>query len=150
MPTVEQAFQDYVPTELNSRVSFQAHDFFNPQTVAADVYFLKGVLHDWPDKYAINIIRALLPAMRPGARIIIYETCLQPQYNSKGEKTMPLPIERMMTTLDLQMLVTLNAKERTVDEWESLFLKADQRLKLASVKTFPGTAWGLIEVVFGA
>jgi hypothetical protein len=148
LPTVEQAFHAYVPVELKSQVTFQAHDFFNPQPIVADVYFLKGILHDWPDKYAIKVLRALLPALRHGARVILCETCLQPQYNVKGDKVMPVSVERMMTSLDLQMLVTLNAKERTIQEWERLLMQADERFKLANVATFLGTAWGLLEVVF--
>ena len=148
LPTVEQAFRAYVPTELTSRIAFHAHDFFNPQPVVADVYFMKAVLHDWPDKYAIKVLRALLPALRHGARVILCENCLPPKYNEKGDKVMPLPVERMMTSLDLQMLVALNSKERTVHEWKNLLMQADKRFELVNVATFPGTAWGLLEVVF--
>lgn len=148
LPTVEQAFRAYVPAELTSRITFQAHDFFNPQPVVADVYFMKGVLLDWPDKYAIKVLRALLPGLRHGARVILCETCSPPKYNAKGDKVMPVPVERMMTSLDLQMLVALNSKERTIQEWKSLLVQADERFELANVATFPGTAWGLLEVVF--
>jgi hypothetical protein len=61
---------------------------------------------------------------------------------------LPVPVERMMTSLDLQMLVALNSKGRTIQEWKSLLLQADERFELANVATFPGTAWGLLEVVF--
>lgn len=62
---------------LAGRVSFQAHDFFTEQPVKnADVYFLRWILHDWPDKYAIRIIRALIPALRPGGKILISEAIM--------------------------------------------------------------------------
>lgn len=60
LPEVQAAFQAFVPHDLTTRVTFQNHNFFNPQTVAADVYFLKMILHDWPDKYAVRILRNLL------------------------------------------------------------------------------------------
>jgi hypothetical protein len=148
LPSVEPAFRAYVPAELGSRVTFQAHDFFQPQPVVADAYFLKVVLHDWSDKYAIKILRSLLPGLRTGARIILCEACSPVKYNEHGVKVLPLPIERMMTSMDLQMLVSCNAKERTVQDWNDLFAKADERFELANVVISPGAAWGLIEVIF--
>lgn len=62
------------PKQLGDRCRFMAHDFFAPQPVkGADVYFLRWILHNWSDKYCILILRALLPALRPGARVIIQE-----------------------------------------------------------------------------
>lgn len=148
LPGVEPAFCAYVSPELASRVTFQAHDFFEPQSVVADVYFLKVVLHDWSDKYSMKILRSLLPGLRDGARIILCESCAPPMYNEEGEKVLPVPAERMMTSMDLQMLVSCNAKERTVQDWNSLFVRTDERFELANVVTFPGTTWGLLEVVF--
>ena len=63
-----------VPVELESRVTFIAHDFFTPQPVRnADVYLLRWILHDWPDKYAIQILKALVPALKPGAKVLVNE-----------------------------------------------------------------------------
>jgi hypothetical protein len=53
-----------------------AHDFFTTQTVGADAYILRTVLHNWADKYCIMILRALVPALKPGARILINDICL--------------------------------------------------------------------------
>ena len=66
-----------LPPDLASRVSFQAHDFFTEQPVSgAEVYFFRYIFHDWPDKYCIQILRALVPAMRKGSKIIMNEFCL--------------------------------------------------------------------------
>lgn len=66
-----------VPEELRQRVSFMAHDIFTPQPVkAADVFFLRWVLHNWSDKYCLRILRALIPSLRRGARVIIQETIM--------------------------------------------------------------------------
>jgi hypothetical protein len=70
-----------VPEDLKegSRLSFMAHDFFQEQPIKhADVYLLRWVLHDWSDKYAVKILRALIPALKSGARVLISELCLPP------------------------------------------------------------------------
>ncbi|RYP81522.1 hypothetical protein DL769_001930 [Monosporascus sp. CRB-8-3] len=65
-----------LPAELKRRVKFAAHDFFTPQTVTAHVYYFRWVMHNWSDKYCIVILRALIPALRPGARILVQDTCM--------------------------------------------------------------------------
>lgn len=63
-----------VPEGLEDRLSFQAHDFFTEQPVKdADVYLFKWIFHDWSDKYCIRILRALIPALKRGARIVVSE-----------------------------------------------------------------------------
>lgn len=60
-----------------SNVSFMAHDFFVPQSVTgADAYLFRWILHNWSDKYCVRILRALVPALKPGARIILNEHIL--------------------------------------------------------------------------
>ena len=66
-----------VPERLRGRLRFESHDFFTEQTArGAAVYFLRWVLHDWSDAYALRIIKALVPAMRPGSRVVVNEFCL--------------------------------------------------------------------------
>jgi predicted O-methyltransferase YrrM len=58
--------------DLNGRVRFQSHDFLEKQPVhGASVYLLRLILHDWSDKYASMILKALVPALRPGAKVVI-------------------------------------------------------------------------------
>ena len=76
-PAVAKLGREKLPSELTDRVSFMEHDFFTEQPVKhADVYFLRWILHDWSDTYAIQILRALIPALRPGAKIVICEMVL--------------------------------------------------------------------------
>jgi hypothetical protein len=65
-----------LPAHLQGRVKFVAHNFFTPQTEVADVYYFKSIFHNWADKYCIEILRNLVPSLRPGARIIIHERIL--------------------------------------------------------------------------
>lgn len=68
-----------IPEPLRAIVTTQAADFFEPQTVkGAAVYFLRKVLHDWPDEFTIRILRQLVPALKPGTRILINDHCMPP------------------------------------------------------------------------
>ena len=60
--------------KLKDRVEFMAHDFLQPQPIqSADVYFFRFILHNWSDKYCTIILRSLIPAMKAGSRVVIYE-----------------------------------------------------------------------------
>lgn len=66
-----------VPPDLRDRVSFMPHDFLTDQPVKdADVYFLRWILHDWSDLYAVRILRALIPALRTGVKVVLHDTCV--------------------------------------------------------------------------
>ena len=66
-----QAQKDLTPN-LEGRISFKAHNFFQEQPVKeADVYLLRLILHDWSDKYARMIIKALIPALKPGSKVVV-------------------------------------------------------------------------------
>ena len=75
---LERAFHGVeAPADLQDRVAFMRHDFLTEQPVQdADVYFLRWVLHDWSDLYAVRILRALVPALRAGAKVVINDSCL--------------------------------------------------------------------------
>src|SRR4051812_6279671 len=60
-------------------VKFMAHDFFLEQPVKdADVYLYRWTLHNWPDKYCIKILKALVPALKKGARVLIMDFVMPP------------------------------------------------------------------------
>ncbi|GAP85342.2 putative sterigmatocystin 8-O-methyltransferase [Rosellinia necatrix] len=116
-----------VPDELKGRVRFEAHDFFQPQATAADVFFLRLILHNWTDKYSVLILRALIPALRHGARVIIVDVCM------KERGVLPLWKEKAVRRVDMMMGSLLNARERTHAEWRALLGDADARFNLKEV-----------------
>lgn len=65
-----------VPDNFKTRVRFMAHDLFEPQTIEADVFYFRWILHNWSDKYCIAILRAQIPVLKPGARLLVQETCM--------------------------------------------------------------------------
>ena len=55
---------------LQNRVIFQKHDFSTEQLVKnADVYFFRLIFHNSPDKYCLQIMRSLVPALKPGGHV---------------------------------------------------------------------------------
>ncbi|KFY51953.1 hypothetical protein V497_08736 [Pseudogymnoascus sp. VKM F-4516 (FW-969)] len=141
-PALQPAFEASLPSDLKSRVSFQPHDFFTPQPVKADVYFLRFILHDYSDPYAIKILRNLIPALEKGSRLVICDIVLPP-----AGAPVPPQLVRLMRSVDLQMMVGLNSKERSEEQWVDLLARADSRFKLVKVAMVPALH-SLIEVRF--
>ncbi|KAK4172414.1 6-hydroxytryprostatin B O-methyltransferase [Triangularia setosa] len=138
-----------LPEDLarQKRIRFMAHDLFAPQTVAADAFFFRWILHNWADKYCVAILRAHVPALRPGARLIIMDTCMpEPGEDSLG--TVPVWVERDLRAEDLNMATIFNARERTLGEWKALFAQADAGFKLEGVTKPKGSALTIMEVVW--
>jgi 6-hydroxytryprostatin B O-methyltransferase len=131
-----------VPAGLRDRVSFIAHDFFQPQPVKAECYFIRFTLHVYSDKYAIKILQGLGPALEPGTKVIIMDQIMPPM------STVPYSVEnRAMRTMDLNMMTLFNARERNMDEWEMIVKAADSRLKIKNVVTPPGSVLSVLELV---
>lgn len=93
-----------------SGIEVQSHDFFQKQPVQhARVYFLRTVLHDWPDKQATQILRNLRDAMSRESILLISETMLP-------ESGVPLP----SVISDMQMMGSFASLERTQVQWQTL------------------------------
>jgi hypothetical protein len=70
------------PPFLRDQISFMTHNFMTPQPITtADVYMLRWMIHDWSDKYAVRILRSIIPTMKTGAKIVLVEGVL-PEPNS--------------------------------------------------------------------
>lgn len=65
-----------VPKGVAGRVLLMPHDFFTPQPVQADAYIFRWIFHNWSDKYAAMILKALVPSLKAGARILVQDGCL--------------------------------------------------------------------------
>lgn len=109
------------------------HDFFQPQPVQADVYVFKMILHDWPDAEAAKILRALVPALKPGARVLLFEYI----GSHDGGEELPRSIRQMGSATDLRLMALFNAKERPVEAWKGVFALADERFEVRDVRANP-------------
>ena len=101
---------------LAERSSVLAGDFF-ASVPEADLYLLKHVLHDWNDGQGVRILENCRRAMRPGGRVIVIELLL-------GEMGEPGPAPFM----DLNMMVMLPGRERSLSEYRALLKQAGFRL----------------------
>ena len=71
LPDMIRGAQDAVPADVAGRVEFMPHDFFLPQPVnAADVYLYRNIFHNWSDAHVVKILRATIPALKAGARVV--------------------------------------------------------------------------------
>ncbi|KAL2112235.1 hypothetical protein VUR80DRAFT_8190 [Thermomyces stellatus] len=174
LPEVQSVFDKSVPGDLKSRVSFLAHDFFKPMPVQADLYLIKLILHDWPDKECVEILRALRPALKPGARVLFIDyvgkqdTVEQgqgggdeaaPKAADAGEggrtgeekvegEGLPLSIKQMGTSTDLRMMALFGTKERAPSAWKRLFREADERYDIVRFEANPLSFFAILEVVW--
>ncbi|KAI0516714.1 putative O-methyltransferase [Xylaria bambusicola] len=122
-------------------VKFMAHDFFKNQPVKeADVYLLRWILHNWPDKYCIQILNALVPALKPGSRVLIMDFVMPPPL------ALPNLVDRKLRAMDATMLEIGNSKERNMDEWKALFERADRRFVLKGMVQPPGSNLAILEL----
>ncbi|MEO3928022.1 methyltransferase [Micromonosporaceae bacterium B7E4] len=92
------------------RVRTVGGDMFTQIPFGADGYLLKNVLHNWPDERCRAILARLREAVRPGGRVLIVEAVLD------GDRQ-PSATAALM---DLCMMATWGARERTPAEWRAL------------------------------
>ena len=130
-----------IPDHISSRVSFQAHDFFEPQPViGAKVYLLRMILHDWPDHKAIAILRSLVPALRAGSKTILMDSVLPAPGSILPYR------ESLIRFRDIIMRQVFNSQERSEEDWVCLIKKADPRLKLKRTRLPAGSILSVMEV----
>lgn len=136
------AAAESLPADVASRLTFQAHDFTQPQQVrGADVYLLRMILHDWPDGEATKVLRNIVAAMeKPTSRLLIMDTVL-PMPGS-----VPVSEERIFRARDMTMIQAFNSKERDLDDWKDLLAIADPKLQLVRVVRPFGSAMSVIEL----
>ncbi|KFA74602.1 hypothetical protein S40288_05826 [Stachybotrys chartarum IBT 40288] len=144
MPQVIVGADAGVPAELRKRVHFMPHDFFAAQPVEANVYYCRWIFHNWSDKYATAMLKALVPALKAGSRILINEICM-PEPGEIAHWR-----EKDIRAVDLNMAAIFNSHERTVAQWKELLAGADARFSLQEVVSPPGSALSIIDVRWNA
>ncbi|KAL9119135.1 MAG: hypothetical protein Q9187_004309 [Circinaria calcarea] len=143
LPSAIESGRTQLPPELSDRIKFMAHDFLTEQPVrGADVYLFRWVLHNWSDKYAVQILRNLIPALKQGARILINDLVLP------EPGVLPAWPEERLRSIDLTMLVIQNSRERELDDWKKLFEIADAGFRFVGAKQPAGSNLSLIEAVW--
>ncbi|KAL2802062.1 S-adenosyl-L-methionine-dependent methyltransferase [Aspergillus granulosus] len=123
LPIVIEAIQQ---GKLPAGIEAQRYDFFEAQTVTgARAYYLRTVLHDWPDAQARQILARIREAMATDSLLLINETLL-PESR----------IALSSAQADLTMMVSFASLERTQAQFERLLNESGFDLvKLASQAT---------------
>jgi hypothetical protein len=101
---------------VRERVRTVGQSFFVPLPAGADLYLLKSILNDWPDREALLILSRCAEAARPSGRVMIL-----------GGVT---PDDSTPTLLTPEM-VLLGGKDRTLTEFRELARQADLNVQAA-------------------
>ena len=68
---VKRAATVFQTAGVTDRVTTSAQSFFDPLPAGADLYLLKNVLADWPDREALTLLTGCADAARPSGRVVI-------------------------------------------------------------------------------
>jgi hypothetical protein len=127
-PTVRGTLVDLPSTVSRSRETFQAagvservtavgQSFFDPLPAGADLYLLKSVLFDWPDREANAILKRCAEAARLAGRVVVIGGV------SSDEGYDPSP--------ELLMMVLVGGKDRRLAEFRQLARAAGLEVEAA-------------------
>lgn len=106
--TIARSSETFQAAGVADRVTTVGQSFFDPLPAGADLYLLRGVLNDWPDREATAILSRCAEAARPGGRVVVL----------KGVGPDDAP-----KRLSIEM-VLLGGKHRTVAEFRELARQA--------------------------
>ncbi|GAW03924.1 S-adenosyl-L-methionine-dependent methyltransferase [Lentinula edodes] len=103
------------------QVQLQVHNFFTPQPIKdAAVYFLRLIIHDWPDEDARKILTSKHVTEGLGSGPSAPYPLL-PNFGAVGAG--------FFTTLDMALLTMYNGKERTLEEYTQLGRESGWKLE---------------------
>jgi hypothetical protein len=111
--TVARSREVFAAAGVTDRASTTGQSFFDPLPPGGDLYILKSVLGDWPDREAAAILRRCAEAARPSSgRVVVFNNA------GPGEAASP----------ELLMLVLVGGKDRTLEEFGALAADAGLRV----------------------
>jgi SAM-dependent methyltransferase len=87
-----------------NRATAVAQSFFDLLPPGADLYILKNVLGDWPDREATAILRRCAEAARPSGRVVVFTGA------GPGDEASP----------ELLMMVLVGGRGRTLEEFRAM------------------------------
>ncbi|KAH7155943.1 S-adenosyl-L-methionine-dependent methyltransferase [Dactylonectria macrodidyma] len=145
LPLTRQVMEAFHPEALKKgEIQVMEHDYFTPQKTAADIYWMRGVLHDYTDEESIQILNQLAPQLQknPEARLLVNEIVKTSLYVPPGQENEPaskLVPEKQSEFLEMTSLMQLHTTaflaglERSFTDFEQLFKKAGYRLLLGTI-----------------
>lgn len=88
-------------------------DFYKQVPRGSDVYLLTNILHDWPDRKCLEILKNCYQALNAQNKLLVLEFIVPPGNSPSVSKL-----------LDMEMMVTTGGKERTEQEYRLLFMES--------------------------
>ncbi|KAF8992613.1 S-adenosyl-L-methionine-dependent methyltransferase [Cyathus striatus] len=137
LPEVVEQGKDYwakqYPNAIETQsIQFVPTDFFKDTPVkGCNFYYLRHVLHDWPDSECLKILQNVRKALDVNGRLLIHEFVLQHAVREPSDKLAldqaPEPLlanygigRARMYQQDINMMSLMNSKERTLQEFLDL------------------------------
>jgi hypothetical protein len=180
-PPTQKAWRARSPELLDSgRVTFAVHDFFTRQPVRSPaVFFLRVVVHDWPDGHARRLLARLREAAGGETKLVIADfvmplACVDDLGGGGGEGVVVIEgAERALAGapllanlgkasanvywMDMSMRVMFNSQERTLRETVRVAGEAGWRVVrvvrseglFGHIVAVPGDVCGEVEVESG-
>jgi hypothetical protein len=111
---------------LSDRMQAVACDFFQSVPAGGDAYIMKHIIHDWDDERASTILKNIATAMgTKKGKVILLESVIAAGNTPDFGKF-----------IDIEMLLFPGGRERTADEFASLFERSGFHLtKIAPTKS---------------
>jgi len=94
-----------------SRLEYVGGDMFEMMP-RGDAYVLKHIIHDWDDPHSLRLLQNCHKSMESNGRLICVDTVLPPMGDVSGTPA---------KLLDVLMMVGIEGKERTRQQWEDLY-----------------------------
>lgn len=122
--------------EADGSIEGMAHDMFTPQPIrGARAYYMRSVLHDWPNHKVLEVLQQLKAVMTPGySRLLLNEIVIK---NGKPDWR--------ASSLDVFLMVLMCAHERSEREWRQLINQAG--LTITNIYTKHESTESVIEVI---
>jgi hypothetical protein len=120
---------------LPSGIEAMGYNFFEPQPVhGAKAYYMRHVLHDWPDKQAKLILDKVKAAMGPTSIFLVDENVLP-----------DVGVSLVSAQIDISMMVSFSSLERTGAQYSNLLQEAG--FEIVGVRSQPGGTAMLFEAI---
>jgi hypothetical protein len=110
---IERAKERLHASGLLDRCKLISGSFFDAVPEGADAYILRHIIHDWDEEKCLTILRNCHRAMSPANKLLVIESVIPPGNDPFHGKF-----------ADLHMLLIPGGKERTENEYRTLFEQA--------------------------